>query len=85
VEEKLVLTKYKQMKKKTLTLKNIVILGKFSDEKIRQVICNPEQQIAVISTIRSIQPDGTLHVIDEPMEAIEWDSEVDIHKTIKGK
>jgi len=64
-------------------LKNIVILGQFSYKKIRQIICTEKHQIGVISVLRSMQPDGNVHVLDKPMEAIEWESDVDLSKVIK--
>lgn len=70
------------MKKKP-KLKNIVILGQFSDKKVRQIICTEEHQIGVIHTLRAMQPDGTVHVLDKPMEAIEWESEVNLSEKIK--
>ena len=71
------------MKKKNPTLKNIVIFGKFSDNKVRQILCNDQQQISVITTMRNAQSDGTIHVIDDVIEGIEWESEINIHEKIK--
>lgn len=65
------------------TLRNIVVLGKFSDNKIRQIICDEIQQLAVINTIRTVQSDGTVHVLEDPMETIDWESEINLSKKIK--
>lgn len=67
------------------TLKNIVIFGKFSDNKVRQILCNENQQINVISTIRTTHPHGTIQVIDEHIEGVKWDSEINIHEKINTK
>jgi len=70
-------------KKRNPTLKNIVIFGKFSDNKVRQILCNGDQQVSVITTMRNTQSDGTIHVIDHVIEGIEWESEINIHEKIK--
>jgi len=71
------------MKKKNPTLKNIIIFGKFSDNKVRQILCNEDQQMRVITTLRNTQSDGTIHVLDSHLEGIEWDSEINIHEKLK--
>lgn len=63
---------------KSPTLKNIIILGKFSDGKIRQVFCNKQQQVGTVSIIRSFEPDYTLKVLDKEVEGITWESDVDL-------
>ena len=71
------------MKMKKPTLKNIVIFGKFSDNKVRQILCNEDQQLCVVTTLRNSQSDRTIHVFDEHIEGIEWDSEINIHEKLK--
>ena len=56
-------------------IKNIIILGKFSDKKIRQILCNKEQQLAVLNTMAEIHPEKTIHVLDKEIDGVEWDSE----------
>ena len=67
-------------RKKQLTLKNITILGKFSNGKIRQVVCTEQQQFGVISTLRAMDPKDSINVLDEPIDSISWESNVNLSK-----
>ena len=68
------------MKKRKPKLMNIIVLAKFSDDKVRQVICNKQQQLNAIAAIRCLQDNGTLHVLDEAVEGINWESDVNLSK-----
>ena len=61
------------------TLENIVILGKFSDNHVRQIVCDEAHQILVLTAMDSIR------VIDTPLDGIEWESKVNINKKINIK
>lgn len=65
------------------TLKNIIVLGKFSDGKVRQFLCNKFQQEGIIRVIISLDQDNTLKVIDKEVEGIEWKSDIDLAKILK--
>jgi hypothetical protein len=56
-----------------MELKNIVILGKFDDDLIRQVLCKPEAQLLIMNFIKSLEPDGTVKVIDKALDGITWE------------
>lgn len=71
------------MKKKEITLKNIIILGKFSDEKVRQIICDEEQQVFALAAVMRHSKNGVNRVIDDPIENISWDSNTDLTEIIK--
>ena len=68
------------MRKRKLELRNIVILGKFSDGKIRQIACTESQQRGVISTLRAMDPNDVVNVLDTPVDAVEWESDVNLSK-----
>ena len=67
------------------TLKNILILGMFSDGKVRKLICTEIQQLAVLNVMRAIDPDDNVKVIDEVLEGISWESEIDLNSKIETK
>jgi hypothetical protein len=56
-----------------LIIKNIVILGKFDDGLIRQVLCKPENQFLVMDFLRSLEPDRTIKVLDKALDGITWE------------
>ena len=65
--------KQKQKKMENPVIKNIIILGKFDDDLIRQVLCKPENQMLVLDFMRSLEPDGTIKVIDKALDGVTWE------------
>jgi len=57
------------MKTGKLKLKGLVILGKFSDGKVRQLLMN-EQEKSAIENILSLKT-GTILVLETPIEGID--------------
>ena len=52
-----------------LTLKTICIIGKFDDEKYRQILINSETENAVLNYI--VQIEGSITVLEKELEGIE--------------
>jgi len=61
--------KITNMKTGKLKLKALVILGKFSDGKVRQLLMN-EQEKSAIENILSLKT-GTILVLETPIEGID--------------
>jgi hypothetical protein len=55
------------------TIKNIIILGKFDDYMIRQILCKPENQLIVLDFIGSLEPDKIIKIIDKTLDGITWE------------
>jgi hypothetical protein len=57
------------MAKKEPKLKHIVIVGKFDDDKCRQVLINPKTQDVVLSAI--VACEGSVRVLDKVIDNID--------------
>jgi hypothetical protein len=64
-------------------LKNILILGMFSDNKVRQIFCDEKQQRTTIDIIIALDPDATLRVSAEEVKGITWESQIEFNKKPK--
>ena len=56
--------KIKSNKKKEPTLKDILVLGKFSDDTVRQIIVAPSQVNGITELIRLTSPKQVMLVLD---------------------
>jgi hypothetical protein len=63
-----------------MEIKSIVILGKFDDDLIRQVLCKQENQLPILDLLKSLSPDGVVQVIDKPLDGIMWEYDETITK-----
>lgn len=70
-------------KKKDPKLKNIIILGMFDDDKVRQLFCNDLQQAMVCNALLRFSPGDKIEVYDKEMEGISWESDVNLSEMLK--
>lgn len=67
-------------KEKFPRIKNILILAKHEDDKIRQIVIDEDMQNIILNAILQCSKDGKITVVIEPIESIDWTTEVDLLK-----
>lgn len=55
----------------TPKIENIIVLAKFTDGKIRQLIASDKEQLTLLSTFTK-----GIKVIEEPLTNISWESDI---------
>lgn len=60
-------------------LKNIAIIGQFTDDVYRQFFVDEKSQRAVISVLGVMNKDGSAGVYDKSIEGISWESPVNLN------
>jgi len=60
------------------SLKNFLLLGKFSDGTIKQVITNERMQRGISQCLIMLSSNGKLSVLDKNIEVLDWDSPIDL-------
>jgi len=68
--------KTSKMPKETPTIKSMLIIGKFTDGKYRQIVCDKSTQAYLLDMIAVLH--GKIQVIEKEIEGITFESEVDL-------
>lgn len=64
----------------TPKIESLLLLAKFDDGLVRQIITTEEDQIYILHGIAS---NGSINVVEEPEKGIDWDSKFNLSEDIK--
>ena len=64
--------------KNKIELKNIVVLGQFTDGKIRQIITTKIEQLNISRLLIQMSKDGKITAMEDTIESLSWKSDVDL-------
>lgn len=64
--------------KKRVELKNIVVLGQFTDGKIRQIITTKIEQLNISRLLIQLSREGKITAMENTIEGLDWKSDVDL-------
>lgn len=59
---------------------NMILIGKFTDGKVRQFIFDEDAQRVLMTILASISPTKSPQVLETPLENINWESSIDLSK-----
>lgn len=60
------------------SLVNIVVLGKFTDGKIRQILTTKMEQLNITHILVQMSKDGKISAMENTMDSIDWESDIDL-------
>ena len=60
------------------SLVNIVVLGKFTDGKVRQILTTKNEQLNITHILVQMSKDGKISAMENTIDSLGWESDIDL-------